>query len=99
MFLLVVVFMAPQTYKTLHLFNTHHGHLDCHHHREYGDGINPVDDHCPVCKLTFTFYKVIDQQTFSIVSVSQPVTLVQTTTEFYPFFHAFNYQLRAPPTA
>lgn len=99
MLLLVVVFMTPQTFRTVHIFNFHHGHLDCHHSHKYQHGINPVDNHCPVCKLAFTFYGIEEYKNVVHISVSKSAILFEKLITIYTGSHAFNYQLRAPPVA
>jgi len=97
--MLLVVFMTPQSFKTLHIFNFHHGHLGCHLNHKYHDGINPVDDHCPVCKLTFTFYGTEEYKSFTYISGSKPAILIEKLIPIHTLSHSFNYQLRAPPAA
>jgi hypothetical protein len=99
MLMLLVVFMMPQAIKTWHILDFHHGHLDCHHYQKYKSGINPVDDHCPVCKLTFTFYGTLEHKSFAYISGSQTAILSEKILQIHIPSHLFNYQLRAPPAA
>mgnify|MGYP006876577506 FL=1 len=89
----------PQTLKTFHIFNFHHGHLDCHLSHKYQNGINPVDEHCPVCKLVFTFYGIEEYKNVVLVSDGKTALFSEKLITIHTGSHSYNYQLRAPPAA
>ncbi len=95
--LLAAVFLAPQLYKSLHLFTDHHGHLNCEAFQKKASGINAHSDHCPICKFHFTTFEAAKSEPEN----SQPVDFTESDIpliqEYYHTWPNFYYRLRAPP--
>lgn len=96
-FFLAVVFLAPQLYKTIHLFTDHHGHLDCEAFQRKASGFNAQTDHCPICKYHFTFFDTVTDQEDQWIKISFPEKAFQQPRDFFISPPAFHFLLRAPP--
>ncbi len=96
-FSLIILFIGPQIYKTVHIITDHHGHLRCEAMKKNPGGLNAEDDHCLLCGFHFAIFDQTEQIRLSSFQLTIPLNFSFHKTTGKYSQPAYHYLLRAPP--
>lgn len=93
----IIVFAAPQLYKTVHIFMDHHGHLRCEAMKRNNGGLNAESDHCLICDFNLAIYDEPVKVHFPVTRLAIPFTTAIYAGAKSIIRPGFHFLLRAPP--